>query len=230
MNFEKFRNIKTWVFDLDNTLYPPEVCLFDQIEEKMRIFVANFLDVSLTEADTLRAMYWQSHGTTLAGMMDIHSMPPDSFLKVVHDIDFSVVPPSPSIAKLLAALPGRKIVYTNGTEPYARKVLQARELENEFEAVFGIEHADYHPKPLATAFKKVFNLANVTPNNSAMFEDDHRNLEVPAQLGMKTVFVSSEQKIPNYVDVVHPSLEFLLSQIVTTCFPKRLKTSGREVW
>ena len=79
--------------------------------------------------------------------------------------------------------------------------MQARELENEFEAVFGIEHANYHPKPLATAFKKVFNLANVTPNNSAMFEDDHRNLEVPAQLGMKTVFVSSEQKIPNYVDV-----------------------------
>ena len=161
MNFEKFCHIKTWIFDLDNTLYPPEVCLFDQIEEKMRTFVANFLDVSLAEADTLRAKYWQSHGTTLAGMMEIHSMPPEIFLKVVHDIDFSVVPPSPSIAKLLAALPGRKIVYTNGTEPYARKVLQARGLENEFEAVFGIEHANYHPKPLAKAFKKVFNLVKI---------------------------------------------------------------------
>ena len=228
MNFEKFCHSRTWVFDLDNTLYPPEVCLFDQIEEKMRTFVANFLDVSLAEADTIRARYWQSHGTTLAGMMDIHSMPPESFLSFVHDIDFSVVPPSPSIGKFLSKLPGRKIVYTNGTEPYARKVLQARELENEFEAVFGIEHANYHPKPLAKAFKKVFNLADVVPNHAAMFEDDHRNLEIPAQLGMKTVFVSSEQKIPNYVDIAHPDLEFLLSQIVTTCFPERLKTSNEE--
>jgi putative hydrolase of the HAD superfamily len=228
MNFEKFCHIKTWVFDLDNTLYPPEVCLFDQIEEKMRTFVANFLDVSLAEADTIRAMYWKSHGTTLAGMMDLHSMPPESFLSFVHDIDFSVVPPSPSIGKFLSKLPGRKIVYTNGTEPYARKVLQARELENEFEAVFGIEHANYHPKPLAKAFKKVFNLADIVPNHAAMFEDDHRNLEIPAKLGMKTVFVSSEQKIPNYVDIAHPDLEFLLSQIVTTCFPERLKTSNEE--
>ena len=228
MNFEKFCHIRTWVFDLDNTLYPPEVCLFDQIEEKMRTFVANFLDVSLAEADTIRAMYWQSHGTTLAGMMDIHSMSPESFLSFVHDIDFSVVPPSPSIGKFLSKLPGRKIVYTNGTEPYARKVLQARELENEFEAVFGIEHANYHPKPLAKAFKKVFNLADVVPNHAAMFEDDHRNLEIPAQLGMKTVFVSSEQKIPKYVDIAHPDLEFLLSQIVTTCFPEHLNTSNEE--
>ena len=106
--------------------------------------------------------------------------------------------------------------------------MQARELENEFEAVFGIEHANYHPKPLAKAFKKVFNLANVTPNNSAMFEDDHRNLEVPARLGMKTVFVSSELEIPNYVDIAHPDLELLLSQIVTTCFPERLKTTNKK--
>ena len=229
MKIRNFSHIKTWVFDLDNTLYPPEVRLFGQIEEKMRKFVANFLNISLSEADILRAKYWRSHGTTLAGMMDNHSMPPDDFLKFVHDIDFSAVPTSPSIASLLAALPGRKIVYTNGTEPYARKVLQARQLESEFEAVYGIEHANYWPKPLAEAFKQVFDQANVTPKNSAMFEDDHRNLKVPAQLGMKTVFVSPDLQIPNYVDIAHPSLEVLLSQIVTTCFPKRSKTIHKKI-
>ncbi len=112
MNFNTFSHINTWIFDLDNTLYSPEVRLFDQIEEKMRIFVANFLSVNLEEANLLRAQYWHSHGTTLAGMMEMHTMPPDVFLNDVHDIDFSVVPPSPSIAKLLAALPGRKMVHT----------------------------------------------------------------------------------------------------------------------
>ena len=130
---------------------------------------------------------------------------------------------------MLAALPGRKIVYTNGTEPYARKVLQARQLESEFEGVYGIEHANYRPKPLAEAFKQVFDQANVTPKNSAMFEDDHRNLKVPAQLGMKTVFVSPDLQIPNYVDIAHPSLEVLLSQIVTTCFPERLNTIHKKI-
>lgn len=125
MNFNTFSHINTWIFDLDNTLYSPEVRLFDQIEEKMRIFVANFLSVSLEDADLLRAQYWHSHGTTLAGMMEMHAMPPDVFLSDVHDIDFSVLTHSRPLAELIAALPGRKIVYTNGTEPYARRVLAA---------------------------------------------------------------------------------------------------------
>ena len=218
MKFDEFRHIDTWVFDLDNTLYPPEVRLFDQIEQKMRCFVADFLNVSLAEADMLRAKYWLSHGTTLAGMMENHAMPPDEFLRNVHEIDFSVLPLGQNLAKLISALPGRKIVYTNGTEPYARNVLMARGLEQEFEAVYGIEHASYQPKPRAEAFHEVFARAKVTPDTAAMFEDDPRNLEVPAHLGLKTIFISPDLIFPDYVDIAHSDLETFLSHLVAACF------------
>lgn len=218
MNFNTFSHINTWIFDLDNTLYSPEVRLFDQIEEKMRIFVANFLSVSLEDADLLRAQYWHSHGTTLAGMMEMHAMPPDVFLSDVHDIDFSVLTHSRPLAELIAALPGRKIVYTNGSEPYARRVLAARGLEQEFESVYGIEHASYRPKPRAEAFHEVFARANVTPHSAVMFEDDPRNLEVPAGLGMRTVLISPDLIFPDYIDMAHSDLETLLSHLVAACF------------
>ena len=94
----------------------------------MRYFVSDYLGVGLDQADILRAEYWRTHGTTLAGMMDMHGMPPKAFLHYVHDINFSVLSESPRLAKLIKSLPGRKIVYTNGTEPYAREVLRARGL------------------------------------------------------------------------------------------------------
>ncbi len=221
MKFDEFRHIDTWIFDLDNTLYPPEVRLFDQIEEKMRGFIANFLSVSLEDADLLRAQYWRSHGSTLAGMMEMHAMPPDVFLSDVHDIDFSVLTHSRPLAELIAALPGRKIVYTNGTEPYARRVLAARGLEQEFESVYGIEHASYQPKPRAEAFHEVFARAKVIPDTAAMFEDDPRNLEVPAHLGLKTIFISPDLIFPDYVDMAHSDLETFLSHLVEACFSDR---------
>ena len=230
MDFNLFRHIDTWIFDLDNTLYPPEVRLFDQIEEKMRRFVSDFLGVSLEEADRLRAQYWRSHGTTLAGMMEMHAMTPHDFLRDVHEIDFSVLPNSRRLAQLIAALPGRKIVYTNGTEPYARRVLEATGLEQEFESVYGIEHANYQPKPRAEAFHKVFARANVTPYSAAMFEDDPRNLEVPARLGMKTVFISPDLIFPDYVDVAHSDLEAFLSHLVEACFSDRFTGLDNETW
>ena len=221
MEFDGFDHIDTWVFDLDNTLYPPEVRLFDQIEQKMRCFVADFLNVSLAEADMLRAKYWISHGTTLAGMMENHAMPPDEFLRNVHEIDFSVLRSAQNLAQLISALPGRKIVYTNGTEPYARSVLTARGLEQEFESVYGIEHASYQPKPRAEAFHEVFARAKVIPDTAAMFEDDPRNLEVPAHLGLKTIFISPDLIFPDYVDMAHSDLETFLSHLVASCFSDR---------
>lgn len=221
MNFDKFHNVDTWIFDLDNTLYPPEVRLFDQIEQKIRYFVANFLDISFADADVLRAKYWHSHGTTLAGMMENHAMPPDEFLYDVHEIDFSDLLPSQNLARLISALPGRKIVYTNGTEPYARKVLLARGLEQEFDSVYGIEHARYQPKPRAEAFYEVFKRAKVIPDTAAMFEDDPRNLEVPAHLGLKTIFISPDLIFPDYIDTAHSDLETFLLHLVTACFSDR---------
>jgi putative hydrolase of the HAD superfamily len=187
---EAFASVTTWVFDLDNTLYPPHMRLFDQIEVRMTDWVMTALRVDRARADHLRAHYWATYGTTLAGLMTEHGIDPGPYLTEVHDIDFSVLAPDPALSDAIAALPGRKIVYTNGCQPYAEKVIAARGLSGRFDAVYGVEHARFHPKPAAEAFATVFGLDGLDPTSSAMFEDDSRNLVVPHSLGMQTVHVA----------------------------------------
>lgn len=185
-----FTHVTTWVFDLDNTLYPPHMRLFDQIEVKMTDWVMRALQVDRARADHLRAYYWQTYGTTLAGLMREHDVDPGPYLNEVHDIDFSVLVPDPDLARSIANLPGRKIIYTNACAPYAEKVLAARGLAGLFDAIYGVEHAEFHPKPDAQAFATVFRKDGLTPTRAAMFEDDSRNLAVPHALGMRTVHVA----------------------------------------
>lgn len=185
-----FRHVETWVFDLDNTLYPPAARLFDQIEVKMTAFVQESLGVDAAEADRLRRHYWARYGTTLAGLMREHDVDPGPYLTDVHDISFAPLTPDAQLAAHIAALPGRRIVYTNGSAPYAGKVLEARGLTGLFDAVYGVEHADFLPKPEAGAFARVFARDGLEPSRAAMFEDDPRNLAVPHALGMRTVHVA----------------------------------------
>lgn len=187
-----FSHVTTWVFDLDNTLYPPHMRLFDQIEVKMTDWVMQALQVDRARADHLRAHYWETYGTTLAGLMTEHGVDPGPYLTEVHDIDFAVLSPDPGLAEAIARLPGRKIVYTNACAPYAEKVLAARGLQGLFDALYGVEHAEFHPKPEARAFAKVFAQDGLDPKAAAMFEDDARNLAVPHDLGMQTVLVAPE--------------------------------------
>ena len=187
---DNLRDIDTWVFDLDNTLYPPDMALFPQVNAKMTAWVMDHLGLPKSEADALRHRYYIKHGTTLAGLMTHHAMPPEDYLIAVHDIDFSVLSPDPALADAIAALPGRKIIYTNGTAPYARAVTEARGLGGLFEAIYGVEHAGYHPKPGPHAFETVFALDGLTRTRSAMFEDEARNLAVPHAMGLRTIHVA----------------------------------------
>ncbi|TYB91181.1 pyrimidine 5'-nucleotidase [Oceaniovalibus sp. ACAM 378] len=183
-------HVSHWVFDLDNTLYPPEMRLFDQIEIRMTRWVMTALNVSEPEADRLRALYWRQYGTTLAGLMREHGVDPGPYLDDVHNIDFTVLTPDPGLRAHIAALPGRRIVYTNGCAPYAEKVLEARGLAGLFDAVYGVEHAGFLPKPEKAAFDAVFALDRVDPSRAAMFEDDTRNLIEPHAMGMGTIHVA----------------------------------------
>ena len=197
---QDFSHVTTWVFDLDNTLYPPHMRLFDQIEVRMTDWVMQALKVDRARADHLRAYYSATYGTTLAGLPREHGIDPGPYLNEVHDIDFSVLAPDPALARSIAALPGRKIIYTNACAPYAEKVLAARGLGGLFDAIYGVEHAEFHPKPDAQAFATVFARDGLDPTRGAMFEDDSRNLAVPHQLGMKTVHVAPE---PEPADHIH---------------------------
>ena len=195
-----FAHVEAWVFDLDNTLYPPHMRLFDQIEARMTAYVVETLGVTEAEADHLRMHYWRPHGTTLAGLMQEHGIDPEPYLDAVHDISMHPLSPDPALAEVIAALPGRRIVYTNGSAPYARRVIEARGLAGLFDAVYGVEHANYRPKPQAEAFAQVFATDRLAPARAAMFEDDPRNLSVPHAMGMRTVHVA---EAPTGCDHIH---------------------------
>jgi len=209
-----FSHVRAWVFDLDNTLYPPAARLFDQIEVRMTAFVQAALGVSQAEADRLRSHYWATYGTTLAGLMDEHGVDPGPYLTDVHDIDMSHLRPDPALARAIAALPGRRIVYTNGSEPYARRVLKARGLDGVFAAVYGVEHAGFRPKPEQAAFEAVFALDGLEPFQGAMFEDDVRNLAAPHAMGMRTVHVGPDPLPAPHIHHHTDDLAAFLSQLV----------------
>ena len=192
MTHPDFRHITTWVFDLDNTLYPPRYRLFDQIEVKMTDWVMRALGLGRDQADRLRQQYWDRYGTTLAGLMREHDIDPAPYLNEVHDIDFTGLPADPELASALRALPGRRVVYTNSCTPYAHRVLDARGLSGIFDAVYGVQEAGFLPKPEAAAFRTVFAVDGLDPTRSAMFEDDARNLLAPFQMGMQTVHIAAE--------------------------------------
>lgn len=216
MQHESFQHVETWVFDLDNTLYSPSVRLFDQIEERMTNWVANRLSVSRDHANHLRASYWALYGTTLAGLMHEHGIEPMDYLADVHDIDFSPLTPDPVLAQRIAALPGRRIVYTNADAVYAAKVLKARGLHEVFDAVYGVEHAQFRPKPERAAFELIFAQDGLNPARAAMFEDDARNLAAPHAMGMKTVHVSPKAEPAPHIHHHTDDLSEFLSTLLKT--------------
>ena len=186
-----FSHVTGWVFDLDNTLYPPSARLFDLIEVRMTSYVMDALGVSRSEADRLRSHYWATHGTTLAGLMREH-LSGEASLKMDR---------------------GRRIVYTNGCAPYAERVLDARGLSGLFDAVYGVEHADYMPKPDHAAFTKVFERDGLAPAKAAMFEDDERNLKVPHLMGMRTIHVADERGDGDHIHFHTDDLSGFLAQL-----------------
>ncbi len=187
---QDFDHVRAWIFDLDNTLYPPEADLFAQIEARMTECVMRALDVDRIEADRLRQDYWGRYGTTLAGLMAEHDLDPVPYMADVHDIMLDHLLVDPLLAARIAALPGRRIVFTNGSAAYADRVLRARGLDHVFHAVYGVEHAGYRPKPERVAFDAVIALDGIAADRAAMFEDMSRNLVAPHEMGMRTILVS----------------------------------------
>ncbi len=209
-----FTHVDTWVFDLDNTLYPPEARLFDQIETRMTNWVARALDVPTEEANRLRAHYWKAYGTTLAGLMDEHGVDPTPYLTDVHEISLDHLEVEHGLVAAIAGLPGRRIVYTNGSAPYARRVLEARGLTGVFDAVYGVENAAFEPKPRRVAFERVFAADGLVPERAAMFEDDARNLQAPHEMGRRTVHVAAEPAPAPHIHHHTDDLAGFLSQLV----------------
>ncbi|MDB2668599.1 pyrimidine 5'-nucleotidase [Alphaproteobacteria bacterium] len=186
---QNFGNIDSWVFDLDNTLYPTDYNLFHQIDVRMTGFIQRLLDVDQEEAYRLQKDYLSDYGTTLSGLMNRHNMVPDAFLEFVHDIDVSVLSPAPELAKAIEALPGQKFIFTNGTTGHADRVAERLGVRHLFTDVFDIVAAGYVPKPNPDVYPAMLKKFDIDANRSVFFEDLARNLAPARKLGMKTVLV-----------------------------------------
>lgn len=184
-----FDHVETWVFDLDNTLYPHHLNLWQQVDARIRDFVANWLKVSPEEAFRIQKDYYKRYGTTMRGMMTEHGVHADDYLAYVHAIDHSPLQPNPAMGDAIEQLPGRKLILTNGSTAHAGKVLERLGIGHHFEAVFDIIAADLEPKPAPQTYRRFLDRHGVDPARAAMFEDLARNLTVPHQLGMTTVLV-----------------------------------------
>ena len=199
-----FSGVDAWIFDLDNTLYPRHVNLFQQVDARIRAYVQKLLNVSEDEAHRLQKSYYRDHGTTLRGLMLRHKVDPDEFLEFVHDVDHSSVAPDPGLGRAVKHLPGRKFIFTNGSKVHAEKVAARLGVTEHFEAIFDIAAANLLPKPEAATYDLFVRHFGLAPERSAMFEDLARNLKIPKALGMRTVLVVP----PGTREVFHEEWEF----------------------
>ncbi len=187
-----FRHVETWVFDLDNTLYPHHLNLWQQVDVRIRDYIVGFLKITHDEAFRLQKDYYRRYGTTMRGLMEEHGLEPDEFLEIVHQIDHSPLAPNPSLGAAIAKLPGRKFILTNGTRHHAEQVMQRLGIGHHFEDIFDIKAAELEPKPRPAVYQRFLARHDVDPHRAAIFEDLARNLEVPHALGMTTVLVVPE--------------------------------------
>ena len=187
-----FDATRVWIFDLDNTLYPADCNLFAQVDQKMGEFIARYLGVPFEYARHLQKSYYRQFGTTLAGLMKVHRMDPKPFLDYVHDLDLSGLAEQPRLAAAIERLPGRKLIFTNGSRAHAERVAGKLGLLPLFEDIFDIVAAEYISKPTPACYDAFLKAHGVEAPKSAMFEDMPHNLEAPHALGMTTVLVRSD--------------------------------------
>jgi len=183
------RHVDTWLFDLDNTLYPAESGFMAAIVERMTDYVQKVTGLPREEAFVLQKTYLAEHGLTLKGMMIHHGVDPLEFHAIFHDMSLEALAHDPELLAALERLPGRRLIFTNADDVHAERVLARLGLAHLFDDVFHIGSAGYEPKPSPEAFARINAAHAVDPAATAFFEDSERNLAPAADLGMTTVLV-----------------------------------------
>ena len=193
-----FSQVTDWVFDLDNCLYPASTGLFELIDERMGAYIERLLGVDPVEAKRIQKAHFHAHGTTLAGLMKNHRVDPHHFLEDVHDIPLDRLSPDARLAIGLARLPGRKLIFTNADEPYARRVLDALGVATHFAEMHDIHAAELRPKPDEHGYRLLLDKFGIDPARAAMVEDMAQNLKPAKELGMTTVWVDNGSERGNH--------------------------------
>lgn len=184
-----FETIDTWVFDLDNTLYPRSCNLWAQIDRLITLYVMEVTGLAHDDARVLQKGFYRDHGTTMNGLMDRYGIDPEDYLARVHRIDYSPVGADPGLVAAIAALPGRKLIFTNADAGHVSEVLGRLGGGDLFDSVHDIRASAFSPKPLRAAYDLLLAAHGLDPAKTAMFDDLEKNLVVPHEVGMTTVHV-----------------------------------------
>ena len=201
-----FGHVTDWIFDLDNCLYPASTGLFELIDQRMGAYIERLLGVDPAEAKRVQKAHFHAHGTTLAGLMKEYQVDPHEFLEEVHAITLDRLTPDDRLALGLARLPGRKLIFTNADEPYARRVLEAIGISEHFAELHDIHAAELRPKPDRHGYELMLARFGIEPGRAAMVEDMAQNLKPAKQLGMTTVWVDNGSELgshgadPSFID------------------------------
>ena len=215
-------HVESWIFDLDNSLYPASSDLFALIDIRMGAYIQRLLGVDAVEARRVQKSYFHAHGTTLAGLMATHGIDPHDFLDFVHDIDLARLSADPTLVAALDRLPGRKFIFTNASEDYARRVLDRLGLANAFDGMHDIHAKNYVPKPDPSAYAAICRVHGIDPARALFADDMARNLAPAKALGMTTLWIDngSEQgpdlAEPDYVDYRSDDIASWLAGILET--------------
>ncbi|HTJ64394.1 MAG TPA: pyrimidine 5'-nucleotidase [Alphaproteobacteria bacterium] len=212
---EIFDRVETWVFDLDNTLYPASSKLFDQISLRMTVFIAEYFDIAPDAAFARQKELFRRYGTTLRGLMTEHGMEPEPFLEHVHKIDVGLVEPNPDLALKLGLLPGRKLIFTNSSRVHAQRVMERIGITKYFEEIFDISDADYIPKPDHASYAAMLRRHEVSPETACMIDDIPVNLETANALGMATVWLRGERDWGTFAmrDAICKKIDFVADDL-----------------
>jgi putative hydrolase of the HAD superfamily len=194
--------VRTWIFDLDNTLHDARLHIFPQMNRAMTAYVQETLGLDEAAASELRVQYWRRYGATLLGLMRHHGTDPRHFLLATHRFPHleQVLRKEPGLRQALKRLRGRRIVFSNAPAHYARAVLKALRVADLFDDVFSIEHTRFRPKPDAYGFLRLLRRNRLAASQCIMVEDTLDNLRTAKKLGMRTVWVSRAHNAPGYVD------------------------------
>jgi putative hydrolase of the HAD superfamily len=184
-----FDHVETWIFDLDNTLYPPSCQLMNLISQRMTLYISDLLSIDPAEALRLQKDYHRQYGTSLRGLMETRGVDPHAFMDFVHDVSHDTLVPDPKLAEAIAALPGKRYVLTNGSRAHAERCAVSLGLADLFHDIYDVAQADFIPKPAPALYDSFIRHVGAKAEGSAMFEDLARNLKVPHALGMTTVLV-----------------------------------------
>lgn len=196
-----FKNIRSWVFDLDDTLYPPSKELYSQMAQRIRAFIMRALGVDEKTASIIQKDYYKKYGATVCGLMVEHDISPEEFTDYVHELDLSSIRPNPVLKTRLRALAGKKFVFTNGAHHHAERVLERLDLRDCFSGIFSIREAGYIPKPAEKTYLKMLDTFGIAANESVMFDDSPANILAAKKVGMKTVWISSNVENNQYCSV-----------------------------